>query len=161
MGKYDGVLKGLQREIPGGEFQGEVDKVKTRWQGTMDLTPGSLAALYSTLRDEKDVLDAKGRELNIRTAACEQLLWDSYEAAGMTSLKLATGDTVRVQAEPYASVVDAEMLREWAKANGMENKLTLPWMTANALAKQALMDGTPVPAGLDLRARNKTVRSRA
>jgi hypothetical protein len=107
------------------------------------------------------VLDAKERELNVRTAACEQLLWDSYEAAGTTSIKLTTGDTVAVQPEPYASVLDADALRTWAKENGLEAKLTLPWQTANGLAKQALMDGTAIPAGLDLRVRNKTVRRRA
>jgi hypothetical protein len=63
------------------------------------------------------------------------------------SLTLADGDNVRLQAEPYVVIEVPETFRRWCIQNGLENKLTLPWQSANNLTKERLLAGEPEPDG--------------
>jgi hypothetical protein len=155
-GKYSGgVMDGLPRAAPSDpSFQEKVDLAKR----TLTLsTPAELASAYRALRKQKDALDDEAKTLNIQVAAIEQALWDSYEANGISSIKLEDGASVSVQLEPAASVRDHDALRAWAVANGYERSLTMPWQTVNAVAKERLLAGEPSPDGVELAVRTKTV----
>jgi len=156
MGKYTGALDGLPKALPTDpSFQEKVDTRK-RELGEL-LSPAVLAHEYRVVRRSKDELDDQMKVKNIEVAAIEQLLWDAYEGAGVTSVKLEDGSSVSVQVEPVASVKDHDALRTWAVANGHERSLTMPWQTVNAVAKQRLLDGEPSPDGVDLAVRTKTI----
>jgi len=156
-GKYSGgVMDGLPKAMPSDpSFQEKVDVKKREIGGPY--TPGSLAILYREARKKKDQLDDQVHEVNITVAAVEQLLWDAYEASGISSIKLDDGASVSVQTEPAASVKDHDALRAWAVANGYERSLTMPWQTVNAVAKERLLAGEPSPDGVELAVRTKTV----
>jgi hypothetical protein len=72
-------------------------------------------------------------------------------------MKLDDGASVRVQYEPHATVVDREANRKWAIANGLENLLSLPWQTVNALTKESLLKGEPEPDGISVTSYPKIV----
>lgn len=155
MGKYTDVVRGLPRaEAEDQSFQQRVDQIKPEFPNRK---PAALAKEYRALRLDREALDAQLAALNARLTAVEQLLWDSYEQDGLSSVKLDDGSSVSVQPEPAAQVQDRDALRAWAVANGMERALTLPWQTVNAVTKQRLLDGDPLPDGVAATVRTKTV----
>lgn len=119
-----------------------------------------LARIYRDLRVVKRLFEEQEKTTNILLEAYGQILIDQYEAEGTTSLKLDDGAAVRIQYEPHATVVDREANRRWAMENGLENLLSLPWQTCNALTKEALINGVEPPAGIEATTRVKIVYSK-
>lgn len=161
MGKYDKVTPGLPR-LPGegGPFQERVDQAKAAI-AAQTRKSGDLALRYSELRKVEDDLARQKSDLHVLITAHEQLLWEALENEGLSAVKLADGTGVSVQTEPYVSVKDAAALLRWARANGLEGKLALPWQTVNSVAKERLLDGLPTPDGVELFSRTTTVLRRA
>lgn len=158
MGKYDHVLGGLTRELKGeGSFREKVTELK-RELPKMGST--QLAEAYETARKMKADLEEKLSALNAKIAAVEELLWDAFDEEGVSSLKLKSGASVRVQPEPVAAVVDKEALRNWAIENGLERLLALSWQTTNSLMKERMLNQEPLPAGVEAKVRTKTVFSK-
>ncbi len=123
----------------------------------MHATPGSLAAEYVSLRESKKDLESYLSDVDAKIEAVTQLLADAYETAGLTSVKLDSGESVSTQHEPYAQVADREVFRLWCLANGFETQMCLPWQTAYALAKEALLAGRPEPDGLTTFVKTKII----
>jgi hypothetical protein len=121
------------------------------------LHASKLARIFRDLRVIKKMFDEQEKVLNILLDAYGQLLVDQYEVEGTSSLKLDDGASVRVQYEPHATVVDREANRKWAIANGLENLLSLPWQTVNALTKESLLKGEPEPDGVSATSYPKVV----
>lgn len=155
-GKYSAVIGSLPRLAGVSEWQTQVEmeKAKVLAAGT---TPTELAAEYTVLRAKKEELETKIKELNVKIETFSQLITMLFEEAGISSLKLMSGDSVSVQLEPYAVVKDRDALRQWAVANGLERSLTLPWQTTNALAKERLLAGEPEPDGVEIFSKSKIV----
>lgn len=109
-----------------------------------------LARVYRDLRMIKKNFEQQEKITNILIEAYEQIMVDQYEAEGMKSIALNDGGSVWVGREPHAVVTDREANRKWAVKEGLENLLTIPWQTVNALAKKALLDGSAEPDGVDL-----------
>lgn len=167
MGKYDAVIKNLRRFEFAGDvrFQEVVEARKAALeQAGLRGDPTKLAAAYVAAREAKEAHEAAAAPLNVELAAIEQLITGAYEDADVTSIKVGTGEAARsvaTQPEPYAAVIDAAALREWAKKNGHEGSLTLPWQTTNALAKAALLGEGTMPDGVDVTVRTKIVLRKA
>lgn len=124
-------------------------------------TAARYAQLFKDVRILRDACKEQDKATSIIKTAYEQLLADHYEIEGITSLKLAEGGSVRVQEEPHGTVIDKDANRKWAIEQGLENLLTLPWQTVNALAKEALLRGDPGPDGVELSSRTKIVFTKA
>lgn len=174
MGKYDSVLPGL-KPLPAADpsYQDKVDGVKRLItdrdafklaQGYAVLRKGSgppLSAVESEgliKRLGKDGLKALASTCEVLVKAYEQLLEESQDAGaagwGMfgvkdNALRLPSGETVRIQKEPYGKVIDKEKFRQWCVANGYETQLQLWPSTMNALVKERLMAGEAEPDGTE------------
>jgi hypothetical protein len=162
--KYDAVLPNLRPAPPADpSWQDRVERFKAT---IVERDSASLAAEYVNLRAAKDDLDAEASVLNLRLEAYTQLLvasqdadadgWGRYGVAG-NALRLASGDTIRVQREPYGQVRDKEAFRLWCVANGYERQLQLWPSTMNAIVKERLVAGDPEPDGVEAYARAKVV----
>jgi hypothetical protein len=115
-GKYSAVISSLPRmlstEAP---YQERVEQVKAAISADPDfeLHAATLAHEYAGLRAEKDKAEEVVSEINLRLEAVSQLLSDYYEIEGVSSLKTESGQSVAVQLEPYARVVDKDVNRRW------------------------------------------------
>ncbi len=151
MGKYDQVLaekdlKSVLSVTPRNErVQLLMDEIK---KATPDLS--DLAYEYAMSRKQKDELDGQLSVIQERLDALKYLLIPTFEEKELSSVKLAaTGQTVSIQREPYARVTDKEAYRKWCIKNDMENEMSLPWQTTNALTKEALLQGLAEPDGVE------------
>lgn len=121
----------------------------------------SVAKVFVGVRKMKNAYNEQEKITNILVEAYEQILINQYEIEETTSLKLDDGAAVRIQYEPHGAVTDKEANRLWAIENGMENSLSLPWQTVNALTKEALLRGEEPPAGVECTTRTKVVYTKA
>jgi hypothetical protein len=163
--KYDSVLPGLPAlPVADQTYQDRVDKVKA--DAPASWSPADYGKEYMRLRKAKEDLEEQISLVNLHLEAITQLLVESQDAgaegwgqygASDTMLRLVTGDTLRVQPEPYAQVVDKDACREWAVKQGLERLLALPWTTINSHVKQRLMNGEPEPDGVKAYVRKKLV----
>lgn len=155
--KYAKVLPGLARlQTTTEPYQQRVNTLKQALAGE-PIT--DIAALYAELRQEEKALETQVKELNLRIEAVTQLLvtsqdsgdeaWGQY-GASPNSLRLPSGDTIRVQSEPYGHVVDKEAFRQWCIANGYESQLQLWPTTMNAVTKERLLAGEELPTGVEV-----------
>lgn len=157
--KYASVVPGLPELPVDADWQAKIDVVKTK---LLDLRGGSMTtsqlfAHYAMLRKMQDELKAQMSDVNIAIEATSQLLIDSHKrqeegwgayGAAPNCLTAVNGDKVRIDVEPYATVVDKDANREWAIKQGLERLLSLPWQTINSVAKKLLLAGEPEPPGV-------------
>ncbi len=158
MGKYTNVLVGLEAEVRGDEsFRERVDELKKKLDAS---SSAELANAYGDLRLSKENLEKEEKDLNLRIAAVEEVMWSKFEDERITSLKLVNGRTVRIEPSPVASVIDHEALQQWVRDQGLQRLLKLPWQTLNSISKERLLAGEMPPAGVTVKARTKTVYSK-
>ena len=148
-GKYAEVTAGLApRPTAGGAYQDDVDREK-RTIIDLSLSESDLAKHLIAIREERDQAKSALAEITVRLTGCEQLIADAFEASGITSMRLDTGDTVGTQVKPYARVADRGLFRQWCVEAGFEDALALPWQTTNQLVAERLLDGQPEPDGIE------------
>ena len=146
MGKYSSVATHLLPKPEASEFQEKVNLVKDSVQ---DMSHAALAKAIVLIRAEKEAAKKAVSQINVRLVAHEQLLTDAFEEAGVTNLKLDTGDSISTQIKPYARVNDRAAFRLWCINNGLEDALVLPWQSTNALVSDRLIEGLPEPDGIE------------
>lgn len=174
MGIYDTIVTTLKPLPPAdASYQDKVDKIKEAIHARDGL---SLASAYARLRTGsgrtpsasevealihdfgKDGLAKIAYQINLRIEAYEQLLdasqdeqapgWGTHGVKD-NAVRLPSGDTVRVNREPYGKVMDKEQFRLWCIANGYESQLQLWPSTMNAIVKERLKEGEPPPDGTE------------
>lgn len=163
MGKYDAVVANLPKLIGSPEEERSSkhhDKVASFKQALLQSDgykqhASFLASLYVDLRDEKEEMEETVSELNVRLDAVIALMREQFEAEGINSLRLDTGERVDIGYEPVGKVVDRDKLRLWCVAQGLENKLSLPPATLTSLLKELLLQGATEPDGVEAYARVK------
>jgi len=161
MGKYDEVNRGLQRE-PQTEDRSEgrqrVDALKSKLANAGEATPATLSRRYVQVREQKDAVEELLKPINEELLAVTELLIEAYEEAGITKVRVAeTGQSVSVELLPIPQVKDREALRRWFVANGMEEALAPHSGTLASLVKELLLDGKPLPEGVEAYVRAKLV----
>ena len=155
MGKYTSVLRGLPSYK--GEDASQAEKIASKRSEIGVLTATQAAAGYRAARDKKDKLSDELDDAQVAVVAYEEVLQETYEAEGVTSLKLADGSTVSTYVEPYSSVKDHEAFREWVMdQDDLPNRMSLPWMTMNSIVKEMLLDCEPPPPGVEVFVKHKT-----
>lgn len=150
-GKYQGLI--LPRMI-GGVNPSYYEKVlalkdEIERDPEFQRQAGTIAHTYAALRREAEAKTAELSELKLRLTAVMLLMIDQFENEGETGLTLDTGDKVRWNPEPHLVVTDKEAFRQWCLSQGLERSMTLPWMTANKMVKQMLLDGAGEPPGAE------------
>lgn len=158
-GKYADVVGGLTRLSPEATYQQKVEEVKRRIRDTPEFKSHAsyLARLYSAKRLEKEAVEEVLYDANLELTALEQLLSDQYENEDTTSIRLDDGPSVAVRLEPYAQVVDRAAYYNWCVEQGLQSQMQLPWATTNSMAKEALVNGEPLPPGVSIYAKTKVV----
>ena len=149
--KYDTVLPLLPKLPPEDPSrQSQIDAVKA---SVVQRNAAALAEGYVLLRATKDEAVARLAVIQLRLEAYEQLLTESQEAGAEgwgaygvkdNALRLASGETVRVQPEPYGKVVDKEAFRLWCVAPA--DVCMLCGNSEHALIHHQLEDGSYSPA---------------
>ena len=159
MGKYDVILPGLPIEpMTDPDDLKKQEKIDLEKATVTNRDPVLLAQTYIRLRAEKELLALKLSALNVKVEAYEQLLtasenakepaWGRY-GAKPNALRLPSGDTIRIQPEPYGKVIDREAFRLWCIKNGYERQLQLWPSTMSLLVKERLVVGQPEPDGTE------------
>lgn len=119
------------------------------------------AKAWREARLAKEAVEEEVSEMTVLLRAYEQLMAEQYEVEDVQQIKLEDGGSVAVQWEPTAKIEDKEKFRLWCIAEGLENEMALPWQTANALTKKALLEGRQEPDGITAKARPKFVLRKA
>ena len=130
-------------------FQGE-DTTRVR-----DLNNTQLKGLYVQVRQAIDELDAKLSVLNVQKNALTYLFTERFEEDDVTSMKFDDGVMLSEAPEPYPNVKDRATLIAWVKETGQEELLTLNFQTLASMCKQLLLDGKPIPPGVDIYMKSK------
>ena len=130
-------------------FQGE-DTTRVR-----DLNNTQLKGLYVQVRQQIDELDAKLSVLNVQKNALTYLFTERFEEDDVTSMKFDDGVMLSEAPEPYPNVKDRATLIAWVKETGQEELLTLNFQTLASMCKQLLLDGKPIPPGVDIYMKSK------
>ena len=115
-----------------------------------DHTAQKYTEVYAMLRKIDKLITAKGKVTALILEAMEQLMAAQFDAEKVTMRYLPDGSSVRCGKEPHAVVVDKVANRLWAIKMDLEDSLTLPWQTVNAMAKKALLEGEPEPDGVEI-----------
>lgn len=162
--KYDPILHKL-KPIPyeiankdkGVDFQDKVNIVKV---DIISKNPGGVKAdklglMYHNLRAKKEKLKDELSTIEIALEATTQLLVDSAEdpawgayGAPKNALRLVSGEKIEVRPEPYSTVFDRDLVRQWAMSEGLERLLTINWQTINSITKELLLKGKAEPPGV-------------
>lgn len=116
---------------------------------------GYLAAVYASVRRDKDEIESELSDCNARLAAIETMMFEQMEVEGLRQIKLSDGGTVNRGYEPTAKVLDKEAFRLWCVANGLERSLQLWPSTTTAMCKERMQKGLPDPDGISTQARQK------
>lgn len=107
------------------------------------------ARAYAELRYIKAKIDNWGSSAGLLMEAYKVLMLDQFEAEGIRSMKLDTGQPVTTYSEPHAVIVNKEEHRRWCIEQGLEHEMVLPWGTTNAITKRMLIDGLKEPPGVE------------
>lgn len=174
--KYESIIPSLPSYIPEDPqelaHQQRVDAIKLEIINDPEISksPVSLAQEYADLRLAKDNLEEQLKAIQISLDAYAQMLLDSNSAGDSewgqygvlkTTMRLVSGDTIRVQHDPWARVFDKDANRKWAIKNGMERMLALPWQTINSITKECLIKAMPEPDGVKVWKKSKLVYTAA
>jgi hypothetical protein len=165
-GVYDHILPHLPRmEMRDATRQDAIDALKKVIRERSPQAP-SMGKRFKELRAEQSRLMDELSEVNLELAAYTQLLVDSQTdgaegwgqyGGSKNTLRLITGDVIRVQPEPYTTIVDQEALRRFFIAEGLENLLTPHPQTVNANNKERLLHGQPELPGTKVWCKPKIV----
>lgn len=120
-----------------------------------DLDNTELCELYVQVRKAMDELEAKLQVLEVQKAALTYLFTNRFEEDDVTSMKFASGVTLGESVEPLPNVKDRTALVNWIKSTGQEELLTINYQTLASMTKQLLLEGKPIPDGVEVFMRQK------
>jgi hypothetical protein len=169
-GKYDHLLHKYPKLPP--EDLAHHDRIQLHKQqlkadnGGANFTATRAAELYTLARMYKAQLEIAESDVNLELEALTQLLVESQEdkapewgafGASDRSLRLTTGDALRVQPEIFAMVRDKNNFRDWCVAQQLRSQMELPDKKTQDLTKLRLLNGEPEPTGIEVYVRTRIV----
>jgi hypothetical protein len=120
-----------------------------------DLNNSQLAELYKQVRKQMDELDARLSVLETQKAALTHVFVQRFEEDDVTSMKFADGVTLSENVEPLPNVKNREELYKWIKQEKLIDLLTINYQTLASLVKQLLLEGKPIPPGVEVYMKQK------
>lgn len=115
-----------------------------------DLDNTQLQDVYVRVRKQMDKLESELSVLETQKAALTYLFCQRFEEDDVTSMKFASGVTLGESIEPIPNVKDRTALITWIKETGQEDLLTLNYQTLASITKAALLEGQPIPPGVEV-----------
>lgn len=125
--------------------QKRVDQAKEKYRA---LDQCEMARALTVALGAKDKLERELSEANTEAKALSQLLVAIFEATGVSSFKMTSGETCFQRMEPYSAFEDRKKLFAWIKKEKMQKLLTVQWQMMNSLTKERLKAGQPPPPGV-------------
>lgn len=120
-----------------------------------DLDNTQLKGLYVQVRKALDDLEAKVSVLETQKAALTYLFVQRFEEDDVTSQKFSDGVTLRENVEPLPNVKDRSALYGWIKEKKMIDLLTINYQTLKSMCNQLLLEGNPLPPGVEIYMKQK------
>jgi hypothetical protein len=167
MGKWE-FLKGKYPKLaPDSDYQEKVRQVQESDYYEVDGAGGprlrevsdvDLCNWYNNKRRLKDQLEAELKVLELEVQAATQLFVERFESQDVQKIKFQDGTTLSVNPEPYPYVQDQQKLLTWVRQQGLESLLTLNYQTLASLTKERLLEGKPLPEGVDVFLKSKLTR---
>lgn len=172
-GKYDHIINKLPKleHANKPDYQDKVEAEKDRIAEEVknegqQLNAYQLGKLYAQERGVAEEIKEMEYRCNLRIEALRQMMlnsqengeegWGAYGAAPNTLL-MPSGDRLRFDPEIYTNVTSQDEVREFAKKDGLERSLMLPWQTVNSLNKERLLSGQDVIPGTKVYVKPKPV----
>lgn len=113
------------------------------------VTVANLGLKYAEARMEKSRLEQLIKAQNLIIEACQQELVDMMESQDFTTVKIGVGMSISIKDDVYATVKDKPAFMTWIGENEMEDLLSVNYQTMSAMVKNRLIEGEPLPAGID------------
>lgn len=153
-GKYSKFKNQMTKVQHEPEYQQRVnakkDEIKAEILAQGDgITIRSLGLVYASARAEKDRLEELISAQNLIIEAMQQELVDMMEAEDFTTVKIGAGMSISIKDDIYCTVKDKPTFMRWISENDMEDLLSVNYQTMAAMAKSRLIEGQPIPAGID------------
>lgn len=151
----------------GKEYADKVNAIKAQLAARENLnTLEALGGLYDELRAVKDQIEECLSGYVLELEAINQLLIDRMQDQGLSSLKLKVGGQFIITDKPQVSTEDKSKVREWFKANGLEEMLSVHPSTLGAFVSGILEDPIdsatgepkPIPEGIKVYMRTSLSR---
>lgn len=115
-----------------------------------DLDSTQLCERYAGVRKQIEDLEGQLSVLETLEAAITYLFVNRFEEDDVTSMKFSNGVTLGESVEPLPNVKDRAALTSWIKSTGQEDLLTLNYQTLRSVVKQMLIEGKPLPPGVEV-----------
>lgn len=157
MGKYADVVAKLKRtDEDSFRMQVQVARGAIVKELGADFNTSELVRLYFKLRREKEEVEEKVSQLNLRIETVTTLVIDGFERDGVSSIKLEDGSSLSNNPEPQAKVADEEKFWKWCHDDAdLRRLMKLPWNTTNAMVKDLLLQAKELPPGVEAYFRDK------
>lgn len=150
MAKKPKAWAGFKGTLPQWEPEDKewLDKVNEFGQTIATKSMIDLATEYRDLRKEKEDKEEEIKTLNIKLEAYNNQLLDRLENSDQENIKLKSGELFYIEDTPYTTVVDPDENIKWFEENAPEMvKENVNWSSQNALVKERLKNGQPLPSG--------------
>jgi hypothetical protein len=154
MGKYSKFKDQLTKVQAEPDYQSKVNNKKDEIKKTLldegkTVTVRNLGIVYAQARAEKARLKQLESAQQVIIEATQQELIEMMEGQEFTTVKLDGGVSISIKDDVYSSVKDKPAFMNWISENDMEDLLSVNYQTMNSLVKIRLIDGQPVPAGIE------------
>jgi len=153
--KYAKVIQSLEK-IPteimegGSDYQHEVNMIKRTIENKQ---PASLAAAWVAIRNKKEELKQREKQINLQLRAYEQLLEEAYEEEDIETISLANIGTIAMRPDPYVRVSNPEAYRQHCIDSGLLPLMSIPYQTTKSNARELLLQGEELPPGVEIYAK--------
>ena len=153
-GKYSHLKNSITKVQQEPEYQQKVnakkDEIKAKLlQRGLTININNLAIEHVRIRAEKARLEAELKSIQIEVEATQQELVDMMEAHDFTSVKVGVGVSIFIKDDIYCTVKDKPAFMKWISENDMEDLLSVNYQTMAAVTKGRIVEGQPVPDGID------------
>ncbi|HEY1645797.1 MAG TPA: hypothetical protein VGF75_05510 [Candidatus Saccharimonadales bacterium] len=154
MGKYSKFKGQLTKVTQEPDYQSKVnfkkDEIKAELlKQEVGISIRTLGMVYASARLEKKRLEALEKAQNLIIAATEQELIEMMESQDFTSVKIDGGMAISIKDDIYCTVKDRPAFLSWIGENDMEDLLSVNYQTMSAMAKGRLIEGEPLPTGIE------------
>jgi hypothetical protein len=127
-----------------------IERVANLKRDLIDLSNTDLAVDIATLRAQKEELDSQIKGINLHLEACQTILAERFENAGIQSLNIKDHGTFFLRDEPYTSVQNKQAVMKWLQENDMMEIVAPIWSSLNAIVKERLEKGEKLPDGVEV-----------
>ena len=109
---------------------------------------------YIAARETKEELQAALKRANLLVTTYTQILATNFEMQGISSVRTDDG-TVSINPEPSPVYKDRAAFREWCIENGYAEQMVLLPQKVASILRERMVEGKPIPTGLEAFSRDK------